>query len=106
MLKKGLLAFGFVFVAIVAFKVGLLAGHGLGDEGAKDRRFQNERRELEAIIRADPALRNVQVEMFTADGSAQLVGQVPNPVDLARLRSSLEKSFWKPRMDEMMRCVE
>jgi hypothetical protein len=103
MLKWIIIAIGIVFVAIISFGVGLLAGQGSGQERAKLRRFENERSELEAIIRTDPAFRNVQAEMYTLDGSAYLVGQVSNPIELDRLRSSLEKSFWKPRVDEMMR---
>jgi hypothetical protein len=68
-------------------------------------RFEDERRELQEVLAADPALRNVQVEMFTGDGSAYLDGQILKPADLDRLRSSLEKSYWKPRMEMMVRLL-
>ena len=82
-----------------------MTGSGLADEEAKKRRFLEEQVELGPILRDDLAYRGLSPLMNSGNGSAYLGGHVLKPDDLARLRESLQKTYWNPRAEEMVRGI-
>jgi hypothetical protein len=86
------LAAGLIGLA-VSFCAGALLGGLLGalagETGAKQRRFAYEVNAIASILSSDPAFAQIEILMYTGDGSAYLMGEVATKSDYERLRSAM-----------------
>ena len=83
-----LIALSLVCLA-VAFCAGALAG-GLfgalvGELGVKQRRFAYEKKAVVSILASNPPFLQLEIWMYTGDGSAYLAGEVASKADYERL---------------------
>jgi hypothetical protein len=67
--------------------MGGLLGAIAGESGAKQRRFAYERKVIAPMLRSDPAFTQLEIVMYTGDGSAYLTGEVATEADRERLRT-------------------
>lgn len=106
---RGYVLFVVLFLALVgSFGVGLavgwLAGALMGESGAYHRRYLEEKKALDAILRADPAFASVQIHEYS-DGGAYLTGEVPTEADKERLDRLVVEALGKPRGTRAARDV-
>jgi hypothetical protein len=82
------LAAGLIFLAL-AFSAGGLLGAIAGESAAKQRRFAYEGKVIAPILHSDPAFMQLEIVMYTGDGSAYLMGEVATNADRERLRAAM-----------------
>src|SRR4051794_28793439 len=79
---------------------GLLVGRFRAEERAKVNRFGEEQKVISTALAEDRAWSKVYIEMYTADGSACLRGEVKSKDDKERLRARMVKLFGEARRIE------
>ena len=95
---------GGLLVLGLCFGSGLLIGLLRGTRDTYHLRYLEEREAIAPTIGADSAFARVEVEE-RSDGGVELVGEVPTPADLDRLRRLMVRRLGEHRADEAMLAV-
>lgn len=98
LIAGGLLALG------LCFGSGLVIGLMRGTRDTYHLRYLEEREAIVPAIGSDPAFARVEVEE-RSNGGVELVGEVPTPADLDRLRGLVVRTLGEPRANEAMLAV-
>lgn len=91
--------------SVISLLIGLVIGLLMGELGCKTRRFEAEKVMLAPVLAADPAMSQLKMEMYTADGTADLYGEVATKEDLERLRSRIRPLVGESRLKQLMSGV-
>lgn len=93
-----LLALGFFFMA------GVGVGGLLGEMGAYHRQYVEEREAIAPALVDDSGFSRIEIREYSG-GGAYLMGEVPAPEDLERLRKAVVRALGEARAKEALRPV-
>lgn len=98
-MRRFLIVGGLLGGLVGTFLVGLLVGALMGEWGAKTRRFRQERALFASVLADDPSFRDLEIAMYSGDGSAHLAGEVATAADYDRVRSKMLKLMGESRTE-------
>ncbi|MDY3558524.1 hypothetical protein R5W23_005644 [Gemmata sp. JC673] len=85
----------------MCFGCGLMAGLLGGTRKAYHLRYLEEREAVAPILKADPAFAGIEL-CERSSGGIYLMGEVPTPADVERLRVQVLRTVGEPRSREVM----
>jgi hypothetical protein len=94
-----------LITSVIWLPIGLFVGALMGEFHCKYRRFSGEKAIMARVLAGDPSLSNVEIGIFTADGTASLHGSVATKADYDRLRSRMKDLMGESRIGDIMYAV-
>lgn len=104
MIRRFLLVVLALLVLGFAFGCGFIVGALVGTVDAYHRQYLEEREAFAPTIAADPAFAGIEI-VQRSDGGIQLIGKVPTPEDLERLRDHVIRAIGETRAKEAMQAI-
>ena len=92
----------FLIGSAITLPVGLIVGSLRGDYACKERRFADEKAHIAPVLASDPSMSNIEIEMFTGDGTAELYGDVATKEELHRLQSRMRTLMGEARNNQFL----
>lgn len=105
MSKKVILSGAVGALTIVAFLLGWFLGAVMGTYKERCRRFESEKTLIRSTLKSNH-FDDIELLMYTGDGSAMLNGQVSSPEEFDRLRKVVEETVGRLRDVDRMCGVE
>jgi hypothetical protein len=84
---------------------GLVTGLLFGEAGAYQRRYEEERKQVEPVLESDPAFAGVEL-LGQSGGTLVLGGRVKSEADRDRLRAALVRVLGEKRADEATWAIQ
>lgn len=94
-----------LLLALGSCSAGVFVGALIGEQGAYDRRYEEEKRLIEETLAEDPLIRRIEI-VPRSDGGARIQGSVRTKADHDRLRDLLTRALGESRARELVAGVD